>query len=87
MKKRASAGLFILVVLAALLGVSAGLGALLGAAALTSRPPLFLLAGLVGFCAVYLLGLLFATRKVKQDRRRRARGLATLLTSRRFARR
>jgi proline iminopeptidase len=73
MKKRASTGRIVLVVLAVLLGVAAGLGALLGAAALTSRPPLFLLAGLAGFCAVYLLGLLFATHKVGRDRRRRVR--------------
>jgi proline iminopeptidase len=73
MKKRASTGRIALVVLAVLLGVVAGVGALLGAAALTSRPPLFLLAGLAGFCAVYLLGLLLATHKVGLDRRRRVR--------------
>ena len=64
MKERASTGRIVLVVLAMLLGVSAGLGTLLGAATLSSRPPVFLLAGLAGFCAVYLLGLLFATHKV-----------------------
>jgi proline iminopeptidase len=73
MKERASTGRIVLVVLAVLLGAAAGLGALLGAAALTSRPPLYLLAGLAGFCAVYLLGLLFATHKVGRDRRRRVR--------------
>ena len=73
MKERASTGRIVLVVLAMLLGVSAGLGTLLGAATLSSRPPVFLLAGLAGFCAVYLLGLLFATHKVGQDRRRRVR--------------
>jgi proline iminopeptidase len=73
MKERASTGRIVLVVLAVLLGVSAGLGTLLGAAALTNRPPLFLLAGLAGFCAFYLLVLLFATHKVGQDRRRRVR--------------
>jgi hypothetical protein len=56
MKVRTSAGRMVLVVLAVLLGVSSGLGALLSAAALASRPPLLLLAGLAGFCAVYLLG-------------------------------
>jgi proline iminopeptidase len=73
MKERASTGRIVLVVLAVLLGVSAGLGTLLGAAALTNRPPLFLLAGLAGFCAFYLLVLLFATHKVGQNRRRRVR--------------
>jgi len=73
MKEPASTGRIVLFVLAVLLGVAAGLGALLGAAALTSRPPLFLLAGLAGFCAVYLLGLLFATHMVGPDRRRRVR--------------
>ena len=56
MKDRTSTGRMVLVVLAVLLGVSSGLGAFLGAAALTSRPPLFLPAGLAGFCAFYLLG-------------------------------
>ena len=46
----------VLVVLALLLGVAAGLSALIGAAAITDRPPLFLLVGLVIFCLVYLLG-------------------------------
>ena len=73
MKERASTGRIVLVVLAMLLGVSAGIGTLLGAATLSSRPPVFLLAGLAGFCAVYLLGLLFATHKVGKDRRRRVR--------------
>jgi drug/metabolite transporter (DMT)-like permease len=73
MKERASTGRIVLIVLAVLLGVAAGLGTLLGVAALTSRPPLFLLAGLSGFCAFYLLGLSFATRKVGRDRRRRVR--------------
>jgi pimeloyl-ACP methyl ester carboxylesterase len=76
MKERASTGRIVLVVLAVLLGVSAGLGTLLGAAALTNRPPLFLLAGLAGFCAFYLLVLLFATHKVGQNRRRRVRELS-----------
>jgi len=39
MKEPASTGRMVLVVLAVLLGVSAGLGALLSVAALTSRPP------------------------------------------------
>jgi proline iminopeptidase len=73
MKERASTGRIVLVVPAVLLGVTAGLGTLLGTAALTSRPSLFLLAGLAGFCAFYLLGLLFATHKVGQNRRRRVR--------------
>src|SRR3712207_46299 len=37
---------------------------------ITDLPPLFLLAGLLAFCAAYLLGLLLATRKVGPDRRR-----------------
>jgi hypothetical protein len=56
MKERASTGRMVLVVLAVLLGISSGLGAFLSAAALTSRPPLFLPTGLAGFCAFYLLG-------------------------------
>jgi proline iminopeptidase len=63
------------VALAALFGVASGLGALLGAATVTARPPLFLLAGLAAFCAVYLLGLLLVTRKVEADRRRHARAI------------
>jgi len=63
------------VALAALFGVASGLGALLGAATGTARPPLFLLAGLAAFCAVYLLGLLLVTRKVEADRRRHARAV------------
>ena len=52
----------ILALLAALLGVVAGLGALIGAATITDRPPLFLLAGLLAFCVAYSLDLLLATR-------------------------
>ncbi|HZB08973.1 MAG TPA: hypothetical protein VE525_07675 [Rubrobacter sp.] len=55
--------LVVLVVLWALLGVVAGLDALVGAAVVTSRPPLFLLAGLAAFCAVYLFGVVLVTRK------------------------
>jgi proline iminopeptidase len=64
-----------LVVLAALFGVAAGLGALIGAAAITDRPPLFLLAGLLAFCAIYSLGLLLVTRKAGASRKRRVRML------------
>jgi hypothetical protein len=39
----------VLVLVAALVGASAGLGALLGTATITARPPLFLLAGLLAF--------------------------------------
>jgi proline iminopeptidase len=70
-KSFAAWGRFVRVLVAALFGVVSGLGALIGAAAVTDRPPLFLLAGLFAFCAAYLLGLLFATRKVGPDRRRR----------------
>ena len=55
-------GSLILTLLAALLGVVAGLGALTGVATITDRPPLFLLAGLIAFCVAYALGLLLATR-------------------------
>jgi proline iminopeptidase len=65
-------GPVVFVVLAALLGVAAGLGALLGAAKVTDRPPLFLLAGLLAFCVAYLLGLL-ASRGVSSLRKRRVR--------------
>ena len=58
---------------AALFGIAAGTGALLGAATVTARPPLFLLAGLFAFCTAYLLGLLFVTRKVSASRRQRLR--------------
>src|SRR5215207_10563054 len=57
--------------LAALVGAAAGLGALLGAATITDRPPLFLLAGLFAFCAAYSLGLLLATRWISSFRKRR----------------
>jgi len=63
----------IFVALAMLLGGAAGLGALLGAAAATDRPPLFLLAGLIAFCAVSLLGLMLGTREGSPPRRRRVR--------------
>jgi drug/metabolite transporter (DMT)-like permease len=63
----------ILVALAALLGIAAGLGALIGAAAKTDRPPLFLLAGLLACCATYFFGLLLATRGTSSLRRRRVR--------------
>lgn len=63
----------ILALLAALLGVAAGLGALIGAATITDRPPLFLLAGLLAFCVAYSLGLLLATRGVSSLRKQRVR--------------
>jgi proline iminopeptidase len=63
----------VLVVPALLLGIAAGLSALIGAAAITDRPPLFLLVGLVVFCLVYLLGLLLATRGIAPGRRLRVR--------------
>ena len=63
----------VFVALAMLLGVAAGLGTLLGAAAATDRPRLFLLAGLLAFCAAYLLGLMLATRGISPPRRRRVR--------------
>jgi proline iminopeptidase len=62
-----------LALLAALLGVVAGFGALIGAATITERPPLFLLAGLIAFCVAYSLGLLLATRGVSSLRKRRVR--------------
>ena len=63
----------VFVALAMLLGVAAGLETLLGAAAATDRPRLFLLAGLLAFCAAYLLGLMLATRGISPPRRRRVR--------------
>src|SRR3712207_7661933 len=62
-----------LVVLAALLGAALGLGALLGAATVTDRPQLFVLAGLLTFCAIYSLGLMFVTRKVGAEDRKSTR--------------
>ena len=61
------------VLLAALFGIAAGLGALIGGAAATDRPFLFLLAGLLAFCVAYALGLLLATRGVSSLRKRRVR--------------
>jgi hypothetical protein len=66
-------GRIILALLAALLGVVAGLGALIGAATITDQPPLFLLAGLLAFCVAYSLGLLLATRGGSSLRKRRVR--------------
>src|SRR5215216_4633647 len=63
-----------LVVLAALLGSTAGVGALVGAATITDQQPLFLLAGLLAFCAVYLLGLLLATHEISPPQAARPRG-------------
>ena len=66
-------GYVVLALLVALVGVVAGLGALLGTATITDRPPLFLLAGFLAFCVAYLLGLLLVTRKANTTRRRRVR--------------
>jgi hypothetical protein len=66
-------GRVILASLAALLGVAAGLGAFIGAATITDRPPPFLLAGLLAFCVAYSLGLLLATRGISSLRKRRFR--------------
>jgi pimeloyl-ACP methyl ester carboxylesterase len=65
----------VFVVLAALLATAAGIGALLGVARITDRPPLFLLAGLLAFCVSYSLALLLATRGISTSRKRRARTL------------
>jgi hypothetical protein len=69
----ASLGRAALTLSAALIGITAGLGALLGAATITDRPPQFLLAGLLAFCTTYLLGLLFPTRRIASSRKRRVR--------------
>ncbi len=66
-------GRVILSMLAVLLGVAAGLGALIGAATITDRPPLFLLAGLLAFGVAYSLGLLLAMRGVSSLRKQRVR--------------
>ena len=66
-------GRVILASLAALLGVAAGLGAFIGAATITDRPPPFLLAGFLAFCVAYSLGLLLATRGISSLRKRRFR--------------
>ena len=65
----------VLVLMAALFGAAAGLGALLGTVAFTSRPPLFLLAGFAAFCSTYLLGLLLVAREVGASHRWRVRTL------------
>lgn len=64
------AGYVVLALLVTLVGIVAGLGALLGAAIITDQPPLFLLAGFLAFCIAGLLGLLLVTRKVNTTRRR-----------------
>ena len=64
------AGYVVLALLVTLVGIVAGLGALLGAATITDQPPLFLLAGFLAFCVADLLGLLLVTRKVNTTRRR-----------------
>jgi proline iminopeptidase len=66
-------GLVILALLAALLGLVAGLGAIIGATMITDRPPLFLLAGLLAFGVAYSLGLLLALRGVSSLRKQRVR--------------
>jgi proline iminopeptidase len=65
----------ILVVLALLLGVAAGLAALIGTAAITDSVPLFLLSGLAAFFLVYLLGLVLTTREIAPSRRRLLRAV------------
>ena len=65
----------VLVLIAAVVGVAAGLGALLGAAARTDRVAVFLLAGLAAFVVVYMLALLLATRAIAPSRRRRDRAV------------
>lgn len=65
----------VLVALAVLSGVTAGLVALLGAAVATARPMFFLAAGLTAFCVVYLLLLRLATRDIAPARRQRLRTL------------
>jgi len=68
-------GRLVLVLLAALVAVVAGLAALVGAAVLTAQPSLFLLAGLVAFAVTFWLGLLPATRWIPPGRRRRGRAV------------
>jgi proline iminopeptidase len=63
----------VLIALALLAGIVAGLGALVGVAALTERVLVFLLAGLVAFGFVYLLALLLVTRGTAPERRTRDR--------------
>jgi proline iminopeptidase len=65
----------VLVLLTLLLGVAAGLSALIGTAAITDRPPLFVLAGLAAFCLVYLFGLVVATRGIAPASRRRVQAI------------
>ena len=65
----------VLVAVAALSGIAAGLVAMLGVAVATARPTRFLVAGLAVFCVVYLLLLLRATRDIAPARRQRLRAL------------
>ena len=66
-------GRVLLLSLPVLSGMLLGLGALLGAAAATAAPALFLLAGLAAFCLADCLTLLLVTRRVEAARRRRSR--------------
>ena len=59
--------------LAVVVAAVAGLLALVGMAAASDRPPVFLAAGLVVFLAATAAGVALATRKLPGDRRRRAR--------------
>jgi proline iminopeptidase len=64
---------------AAVLALVTGIAAMLGVAANTSQAAVFLSAGLVVFCAVYLAGLLLATRTLPPDRREPIRARSFIL--------
>ncbi len=70
---RGITGLVLLTILAALLASGAGAAAILGVAALTASPALFLLAGLLTFCLVFALLVLLVTRRRPRGDRRRLR--------------
>lgn len=68
-------------VLVVVVAAVAGLAALIGAAAVSARPALFLGAGLVVFLTATAAGVGLATRKLPTDRRRRTRLVAFAATA------
>jgi len=68
------------VLITLVLAVAAGIGAVVGAATVTARPALFLIAGLVGFCATNAAGIALAFRSLGGDHRR-ATGIATFVVT------
>jgi proline iminopeptidase len=68
------------VIVVAFVAASLALAALIGVAALTAQPVLFLLAGFVVFLGVATVGITFVTRRLPVSRRRRTRRLSLSLS-------